>query len=879
MGRQKLVSVLAVFVMILAMSGMASAAVPDRLEISEQPETIDADGESCIDVTAQLLADYNGATEPVKMCGVHVICESQNSNILSAKNTGAATAEGFTDEFGEAKMEFCSTGSEEYNIGDVEVVCRALQLEEDSSWVHVLRERETRIAATMCPQSGWDDLDSAIKALFSVNPEFVEADAQADILADGESKLYVTGQLKNDETTENECGDVPVKNDGKMRFKSLNTNIVKTCDVPGVYQNRLGQTMTIVDDGTIIVDAVDGVAEAEFCSAGRGSENVGDATIVIESVDFLNVDLTQITVTTTSQYGTTYKLGYLAMSAMPHQILADGVTEFDVCAQLRDQDYRIVKKLNELVSLESDDTNIIEAVNPASSTDAGIVYVYTNSDGIAFGRYISAGTFDSLNVGFADIFGTTLWLIGDKPSVQVETKTTQIWPVNIEGKATMPTVLCDGDSTVTVTAQLLDRCDMAVPMEGRLINFHSNDISLLKNPDPSGQQAVITVVTDRFGKAKATFITTDCKSAIADEVIVDVSTMSPSVTTPVPVLVVKPQGFVPDGVNVYTDQNALSVNHPVPETHHAKPYLIAADGMSPTEVTAQVCEWTKKTITRMSEQGMITEEIDFCNPVKRCGMEIQFEIENTHIVENAGDNVYAIEGTHDGNAYPSYVKMLTDAEGKATAIFRSTGDAPNNKNDCTKIKVSGKDGVLFEYEAYAKVCTKGYAGMYPNALWVWAEPAFITADGISHTEVRTALYYCYENFEDWPTWPNWPAMGGLSQAQGVGEHYLYQYCKPVKMPGVTVKFETMNTDALDDGMGGYKIYDITDEFGQAHATFQSKGFDTQHMGPAEIKVFTLGSGEDVKQLNKLVVGLEEKTWPWCPEYSEWFAPGRTTTST
>lgn len=915
MGMQKIVSVLAVFAMMLAMSGLAFAAVPDKLLVSEQPKTIDADGVSCTDVTVQLIAEYaDGHEEPVKMCGIEVQCESQNPNILHATCAGGATVVSdatvvqWTDEFGKAKMVFCSTGSEEYNIDDdVEIVCRALQLEEDSSKVRVERIPGEVIEATMCPQSGYYDLSQETRDRLEdpqQSPDFVLDDALADIIADGESHVYITGQIKGED-----CEDelIPVKKAGTMRFKSLDTSIVKTCKPAGTnYTNMQGQWMYVLDDGAILVEAPEGVAMAEFCSSGDGSENVGTATIVIESVDYLNVDKTTIEVKTTSQYGTTYKDGYLAMSAMPSQILADGESCLKACAQTRDQDYRIIRKPDWEVSFESDDTNIVEALYPTSPTDAGLTSDDTDDEGVAIAEYCSAGTFDGIyggadNTGTAVIRGAMMY-IKELASVSVDAKTSQIWPVDVEATATMDVVNCDGISTVTVTGQLLDRCGLAVKMPGRLINFKSHDTSLLT-------PGVISVATDAFGKAKATFHVADCKYADADEVEIEVSTMSPETHKFVSVEVVKPKGFVPDGVNVYTDHNALV-------TSHAKPYVIAADGTSPVEMTAQVCEWEPdRCVGTLGNNKFIDcanannlppqyrqevcllagctwdpqDEVcsgfstlpcnafdgneracncfectyGFCNPVKRCGMEIQFEIEDTHIVENAGDNVYAIEGTHDGDDYPSYVKMLTDAEGKATIVLRSTGDAPVNKNDCTLIKVTGKDGVIFEKEAYAEVCTKGYAGMHPNALWVWAEPAYITADGKSHTTVRAALYYCYDDL---------PEISKTMDQQN-DYTYLFDSCKPVKKSGVTVKFETLNTDALDDGMGGYKIYDTTDEFGQAHATFQSKGFDKQHMGPAEIEAWTVGSGENVIQLNTLVVGLEEKTWPWCPTYSEWFTPG------
>ncbi len=899
MGMKKIVSVLAAFAMLLTMSGLAFAAVPDKLLVSEQPETIDADGESCTDITVQLMAVYDdGHEEPVKMCGIEVFCESQSPNVLSEKISGGATAQATTDEFGKAHMEFCSTGSEEYNIGVAHVICRALQLEEDSSDVYVLRERATRIVATMCPQSGYDDLDWATKNKLSQNPFFVEADAKADILADGLSFVYITGQLKNPDG-EGDCDDVPIKKVGTMRFKSLNTDVVKTCRPAGtVYLNMQGQTMTVVDDGTILVETDNGVALAEFCSTGHGAENTGDAPITIESVTFLNVDKDTITVTATSEYGTTYKDGYLAMSAMPHQILADGVSQLKVCGQLRDQDYRIVKIVDQLVRFESDNPNIVEAVYPAPG-DAGLTSELTDSDGIAIAEFKSAGQFDSLNVGPATIRGVTTYFPVQESSVSVETKTTQIWPVDIEATATMDTVNCDGESTVTVTAQLLDRCSLAVKMEGRFINFKSHDTSLLT-------PGVINVKTDKFGKANATFDVADCKVATADDVEIEVSTMSPEAETSVCVTVVKPKGFVPDGVNVYTDQNALIVSH-------AKPYLIAADADSPVEVTAQVCEWEEErcvgtygntqwwpyidcshasgdqaicllagctwepqtgecsgfsTLPCAAFDGhpgactMLGCTYGFCNPVKREGMEIQFEIDNTHIVENVYDNVNAIEGTHNGTVHPSYVKMLTDKEGTATAIFRSTGNAPINKNDCTSITVTGKNGVIFDDKAYAEVCSKGVAGMYPNALWVWAEPAYITADGKSQTHVRTALYYCHDEL---------PTAKSLDQMNDFD--YLFDNCKPVKQQGVTVKFETLNTDALSDGMGGYKIYSVTDRYGQADATFYSKGFDKQHMGPAEIEAWTIGSGENVIQLNTLIVKPEEKTWPWCDPICATAHPG------
>jgi len=898
MGRQiknALVLFAALFLMI-GLTAQTMAYVPDYLASSAQPATIDADGESTTDITVQLMANLDGDMQDVvKMCGIEVTCESQDPDVLHNGNGGALLT-GWTDEFGKVTFTYQSTGSEGYNEGDVDVICRSIQLEETIASVHVETGVATHFHVTMCPKSGYDDLSQGTKNTLGLDAHEIEV-AQADIVADGSSHVYITAQLKND--YEN-----PVHKVGWVRFKSMNTVIVKTCGAAGqTGTNAFGYNYEIVDTGVVLVETDEfGVATAEFCSAGTGSENVGSANIHIESVTFPNVYMNTTTVKTTNQFGTTYKDGFLAMSSMADQIMADEESCVTICSQTRDQDYRIIKKLGWQILLESENTSQLVANPWASETDHGLAFATTDSEGIALHEYCSSGRFDASNTGMAHVRGDSPTSV-EVAWTYVDLRTQQIWPRSLEVIATMPLVDCDGDSMVTVTAQLLDKYGLATPLENRLITFESSDISGLKSPADGG--TVIDAYTDAYGKAHATFVTTDCKFGGENlPVNVTASTQSISVDQYDTVNVVKPRGFVPDGVSVYTDQHI--VGHTDDDPTHAKPYVISADGMETTYVTAQVCEWELEMCAGMVDCNVVNnanyssygdkevicraagctwsnnvcsgvshvecsdfdgeEDVcgavgctyGYCNPVKRCGVEIDFEVLDDSVVQNKGTD----NPNPTGENGISEVKLYTDDEGKVTAVFRSTGDAPSNKEKCTLIKVDGKNGGLLG-TAYSEVCTRGEEGTYPNTIWIWADPAYITADGTSHTVVRGALYDCY--------------VGDLPEAKSLNQQnaydYLYTHCKPVHMPGVTVKFETLNTDALDDGMGGYKIYDTTNEFGQAQATFQSKGFDKQHMGPAEIEAWTVGSGEDVIQLNTLIINLEEKTWPWCPTYSTWFEEG------
>jgi hypothetical protein len=131
--------------------------------------------------------------------------------------------------------------------------------------------------------------------------------------------------------------------------------------------------------------------------------------------------------------------------------------------------------------------------------------------------------------------------------------------------------------------------------------------------------------------------------------------------------------------------------------------------------------------------------------------------------------------------------------------------------------------------------------------------------------LRAALYYCFDN-----------STGILDKLKNIQDAStsnsafterrpddLAQVCKPVQLSGAQVKFESMTPQVLDNGMGGYRIITTTDQYGQASAVFQSAGFDIQHIGSSEIRVFVDHVGENVIQLNKLFVRTEEKTWPWC----------------
>ncbi len=858
MGKQ-IKSALVLFAALFLMIGLTAqtmAYVPDYLASSAQPATLDADGESTTDITVQLMAELDGFQDVVKMCGIEVTCESQDPDVLH-NGDGGALLTGWTDEFGKVTFTYQSTGSEGYNEGDVEVICRSIQLEEISVSVHVETGVADRFHVTMCPKSGYDELSPATKQALDLDPHQVEV-AQADIIADGSSHVYITAQLKNKYIN-------PVHKNGTVRFKSMNTVIVKTCGTAGqTGTNAFGYNYEIIDTGVVLVEADEfGVATAEFCSAGTGSENVGTANIHIESVTYPNVEMNETFVKTTNQFGTTYKEGFLAMSSMADQIMADEVSCVHICAQTRDQDYRIIKKSGWQVLFESDETTLLIAdpsLTYPDPNDVGLAYASTNAEGIALYKYCSASDYDPFtsccaeNLGVANVIGSAPTIV-ETATTAVALRTEQIWPVAVEVIATMPLVDCDGVSTVTLTAQLLDRCGLATKYEGRRVTFQAEDISGLK--DPSDGDSVIQAYTNAYGVAHATFITTDCKFGGEDiETSVEVNTQSPHAEAHPEVLIVKPKGFVPSAISIYSDHTVSGRDEDLPA--HAKPYLISADGEEKTYVTIQLCEMEYP-----------QEREPYCNPVKRCGVEVEFWVRDNMVVQYKGDNPHALVEDVD------HVVLETDCEGKATAIFRSTGNSPDNKEKCTIIEAHAINSEDLGY-AYAEVCTSGQEGTYPNAIWVWADTAYLTADGTSHTVVRAALYDCYQNFEEWPNYL--PEKGQLTQQpcdpypNCYGRYYL-ENCKPVHMPGVTVKFETMNTDALDDGMGGYKIYDLTDEFGQAHATFQSKGFDKQHMGIAPIEVWTVGSGEDVVQLNELNILLEEKTWPWCPEYSLWFAAG------
>lgn len=866
MGMQKksLVLFAAIFVLI-GLTAQTMAYVPDGLLVSEQPETIDADGESTTDITIQLMADLDGSfglntgyEDVVKMCGIEVICESQDPDVLEVGDTAgtnhvkvsSSTIKGWTDEFGKVTFTYQSTGSEHFNEGNVTVICRSIQLQEGSSVVHVWTMPATKFHVTMCPKSGYDELEQGIKDELNLDPNFNLTDAKADIVADGSSHVYITAQLKNDY-------DNPVHLCGKIiEFKSMDTVIVETCDVPAIGTNSFGYYYEIRPNGVVWVWTDQyGVATAEFCSAGAGSENVGTANIHIKSVDVPNVLMNETNVTTTSQSGSTYKFGYIAMSSMADQIMADRESCVWICAQARDQDYRINRRANWQVLLESEETTLLVANPSADPYDEGLAYAMTDSEGIAKWEYCSNSDYDPNTnpdgLGKAKVIGTSA-TAKHIPSVDVDLRTEQIWPVDLEVKATMEHVDCDGVSTVTLTAQLLDRYGLATKYEGRRVTFNSDDIGKLKNTDDGG--AVVHADTNEYGVAHATFVTTDCKFGGNDGTsTITVYTQSPDVSKTETVKIIKPLGFVPEAISVYTDQELLGKSDTNPA--HAKPHLILADGQDKTYVTVQVCEMANKT----NKDGCVTE---YCNPVKRCGVELELFVKDDSVVKYKGDN------DNDPNFVSGQVNHLvlkTDDEGKATAIFRSSGNGVVNKNKCTLIEVHAINSEDLG-KAYAEVCTKGFKGEYPNSIWIWADPAIITADGTSHTVIRSALYFCYEGM---------PTIAKTKDQKPGDNYYNYlnKSCKPVHMPGVTVKFETLNTDALDDGMGGYKVYDITDEFGHAHATFQSKGFDKQHMGTAEIEAWTIGSGEDVIQLNTLIVGLEEKTWPWCPPQTTWFEEG------
>jgi len=833
----KFAVIMSIFTMSLLFSGLAFAAVPDVLECDAEPSVIhatwDQNNSSMTQVTVQLMSadDETYPGEPVKMCGVEIKCESQNTDVLNNGVLGGAIAIGTTNKFGRVVLNFYSTGNRNANVADnVEIRCRSLQQESCSTLVDVKAHVPDMVELSKCPNGDAFDKET---------PDI----DYPDIIADGVSRIVIAAQLKDDLNP-----DVPVKKSGvKIKFVSDKTNIVRAVD------------------GTDMVEAYtndQGVAYATFVSSGAGSENDGDVDIMVEVDGGYGILKKTINVETTLNYGTTNINGQLYVSEFPLQILADGTSTVEACVQLRKDNGHIIRNPPaKVVSFVSHDISQLVPTNPFYTTNPGYAEVEDEDGrfpqgGVYTTTFRSNGIHDQNTLTEARIEASAEFFKND--DVDVELVDAQYWPEALDVTMSPGKILCDGESKVKVTAQLLDKTNgYPVFMSGRPITFTSRNSELVYDSadvDNDGH-AIIVAETNAFGYAYAEFTAKDCKedNVAPGNAYIDVSSISDSISvTNTYVTVIQPHGFKPNGINVYTDQDMMGYDESNPA--HASPSVISADGDKPVYVTAQVCE----------RENPNTAD-SFCNPVKRAGIRVEFHVMDNTIVMNKDST----EFDSDVDSVYAY----TDEEGKATAIFRSSGTIPVSNEGCTKIRVTGQNGEILG-NAWAQVCARQDEGMTPNAVWTWAQPAFITADGTSSTVLRTALLWC--NWDQIIYEKELYSQRGLSSLTAQTPLELAgmindstpdytHYCKPVQLEGAQVKFEVSDPSIVDDGMSGRKIIAYTDEYGHAAATFYSAGFDTPNIGKTEVDVFVDHIGEDVTPLNKLFVTTEEKTWPWCTE--------------
>ena len=436
-------------------------------------------------------------------------------------------------------------------------------------------------------------------------------------------------------------------------------------------------------------------------------------------------------------------------------------------------------------------------------------------------------------------------------SVQVVAAQRKINDINVT--ASPLTILCDGSSSTKITVQLLDDNGYPVFGNNQPITFTSNDTSLLvaHNGGATNQSKA-----NGFGVASAVFKVKDCRTNNPKGGKVKITVTSNSVSKDVIVNIIKPRGYIPTGVNVYSDHTLehRDNNHQNVQKieSHAAPSLISSNGEKPVYVTAQICEWTLEDPSK-SEGAVISSEFDrdgdllndeFCNPVKKEGVNVSFSIVNGNIIKiNASDNPNA---TYMGT---NYMVLKTDKEGKATAVFRSTGTTPGTNQGCTNIEITATDTAPLDGPAYARVCSVANESSYPNAVFVWAQPAFITADGSSSTTLRAALYWCNNVLMNFFTSHTMEQKSSTNANNGFMPDDLTGifgidpnpngYCVPVQKPGIKIKFESTDSRIVDDGMGGYKIITTTDKYGQANATFYSAGQDTPNIGTVSYTHLTL----------------------------------------
>jgi len=349
----KFAVIMSIFTMSLLFSGLAFAAVPDKLDCDAEPIAIhatwDQNNPSKTDVTVQLLTDDN---YPVKMCGVEIKCESQNTDVLAGE-FGDAIVVGTTDEFGRVDLEFFSTGDRKANVKSVNIICRS----------------------------------SIVKGL-----------------------------------------------DGS--------------DLVEAYTDSLG------------------VAYAQFVSSGSGSENEGTTNVMVEVDGGYGIGYQNIPVWTTRNYGTTNINGQLYVSTFPKAILADDSSTVQACVQLRKTDGHIIRDAPlKMISFVSHSTSKLLPVVQADPNNPG--YTATESEDSSFPQggvyttyFKSAGIYDPNSVGNARIEASTEFFAND--DAQVTLIGAQYWPNSIRVTSSPARILCDGESKVKMTAQLVDKSNYPV---------------------------------------------------------------------------------------------------------------------------------------------------------------------------------------------------------------------------------------------------------------------------------------------------------------------------------------------------------------------------------------------------------------------------------
>jgi len=770
-------SVPVIAVLLLAVAVMAvnvEAAVPDKLECDAQPSVIhatqDPEYPSMTEVTAGLFTEDG---QPVKMCGIEIKCESQNPDILH-NGQGGAILTATTDSEGKATFDFESTSDRPANLGKVDVICRSLQQESCTAEVEVRERVPGRVEVTACPYAG---------------------EQKPDILADGKSKVVIAAQLKDRSW-------VPVKKSGvQVKFVSPRTNILKECDGD------------VDGDGLDIIKGYtnsQGVAYAEFCSAGKGSENEGSVDISVQPDGGFDINSEVITIETTLNSGTTTISGQLSMSMMPSQIMADKESTMQACIQLRKKDGHIMKNPPEnVVSLVSHNiSKLIPVDQEYPATNPGYTAVEENGNfpqgGVYTAEFKSAGIYNPNSVGDARIEASAEFFSGTDGTVEL--KGSQMWPERMNVVPSLDVVGCDGTSTTKITVQLLDAKRYPVWMEGRQVVFESQHPELLVDADDG--DAIAKATTNKFGIAHAIFRAKDCKMDNVDggRASVVVSSISDSISATERIYVRELDGYKPDGVNVYTDQTALGYNSDNPA--HAAPALIAADGKKPVRVTAQVCE----------KEDYLNKEVKTAD-----GAVIT--------MEDVGDAVkWTIDVDENAVDYGAYALVIGDGNNIEYQIHSNDGVDPSYSvgthlySDYDGGWSTATDNTPVSSLGWVSATGKRQFSENPDGLFTVTirKNRLDLNDGELKWAVSLHSHGTYAKTPSGFTWYD-------ETTENMHESLIEKFCNPVKREGIRLEFKVKNDnivmnkdhDGPEDGID--YVYLETDKEGKATATFRSTG--------------------------------------------------------